>query len=324
MSRWSVKMAGALVLGMGLLAAMVPAQARQASAPSAAASRWVPMLWEVKGQGEARVYLLGSTHLLEPADYPLPADVEAAYAAADRLVFELAPAQMQSPALATAMLRAGRRTDGRRLQDALPSAQWQALGQWAQRRSLPLQSLQGSKPWFVALNISLTEMAASGLKAELGLDRHLMARGAADGKPMAGLEDGLAQIALFDTLDAAQQQAMLAEALDDAGNGARMRGLLDAWRSGDVAVFWQQSGAPLAERHPALYQAINVARNSDWLGQLPQWLAADQGTTLMVVGALHLAGDDGLVARLRADGHAVTRVCTVAGCPPGERRPRRR
>lgn len=323
MSLWKSVAAG-LLLATGLLAAPQPVLARGSEA-GAAAARWVPMLWEVHGSGDARVLLLGSTHLLEPEDYPLPVDVEAAYARAGRLVFELHPAQMQSPALAAAMLAAGRRTDGRRLQDELPTGQWQALSAWAGRRSLPVTALQGSKAWFAALNVSLTEMAAGGLQADLGLDRHLMARAGSDGRPMQGLEDGLAQIALFDRLDSAAQQAMLEEALADAGDGGqRWRALLAAWRSGEAARFWEKAGAPLASSHPVLYQAINVQRNEAWMEQLPQWLGAGQGTTLVVVGALHLVGNDGLVERLRAAGHQVERVCSVAACPAREGRRRRR
>lgn len=311
------------VILFGLLLGLLPAQ--PASARHAPAAAWVPMLWEVHGDGDARLLLLGSTHLLQADDYPLPADVEAAYARAGRLVFEVDPVQMQSPVLARAMLAAGRRDDGRRLQDELPAAQWQALLDWAGKRGLPAQALQGSKAWLVALNVSLTEMAAGGLQAELGLDRQLMQRGGSDGRSMLGLEDAASQLALFNGLDSGQQQAMLEEALDDASaGGRRWRDLLAAWRSGDAARFWEQAGAPLASRHPALYRALNVQRNEAWLAQLPQWLADGQGTTLVVVGALHLVGDDGLVARLRAGGHRVERLCSVSGCPRREGWLRRR
>jgi len=308
-------MACLLVVSTGLPAAAQPA---------APAAGWVPMLWEVRGQGQARVLLLGSIHLLQERDYPLPVDVQQAYARADRLVFELDPAQMLSPQLAQAMLGAGVRRSGR-LQDELSPAQWQRLGDWAQQQALPLERLQMLKPWFAALTISLQEMAQAGMQAELGLDRHLMGRGQADGKSVRGLEDGLAQIALFDAMGAQEQRQMLDEALDEAGSkGARFQGLLASWRGGEPGAFWAQAGQPLKSGYPALYQAINVQRNQAWLAQLPQWLAEGQGTTLVVVGALHLVGSDGLVEQLQAKGHAVERICTVRACPRQQRRQGRR
>ena len=323
--RWLLAALSACVLAVG---SVLPAAARPEPLPatvaSAPAASWVPLLWEVRGQGQARVLLLGSIHLLEPADYPLPAEVQQAYAQADRVVFELAPEQMLSAELAQAMLRAAARRSGR-LQDDLSPAQWQRLLQWAQQRQMPVERLQLLKPWFAALTISLQEMAAAGLQAELGLDRHLMQRARADGKSVLGLEDGLAQIALFDAMGHAEQQQILAEALDEAdSNGARSQRLLQAWRSGEPAAFWAQAGEPLKKDYPALYQSINVQRNTAWLAQLPQWLQDGHGTTLVVVGAMHLVGSDGLVQRLQSQGYKVQRLCRAGACPNEQRRRSRR
>lgn len=78
----------------------------------------VPLLWKVDGKG-GTLYLLGSFHVLKPSDYPLSPDVMQAFAKADRLLFELPPADAQSPELAGRMLQVARRTDGRTLQDTL-------------------------------------------------------------------------------------------------------------------------------------------------------------------------------------------------------------
>lgn len=318
---------GALLLALWLpLSALAskPTVVPPAASPQAPAARWAPMLWEVQGQEQARLLLLGSIHLLQETDYPLPAGVQQAYAEADRVVFELAPEQMLSPQLAQAMLRSGVRSRGR-LQDELPAAQWQRLQRWAQQRDMPVERLQMLKPWFAALTISLQEMARAGMRADLGLDRHLMERGKADGKSMLGLEDGLAQIALFDAMGSQEQVQMLAEALDEAASdGARFGDLLASWRAGEPGAFWVQAGQPLKTTYPALYQAINVQRNQAWLAQLPQWLGPGHGTTLVVVGALHLVGSDGLVEQLQAKGYRVQRLCGSTACPTQQRRRSRR
>mgnify|MGYP003453616939 CR=1 FL=1 len=94
------------VLALCLLASPVHASRKPAAATAASAP--VPLLWEVRGAGDSRVLLLGSFHLLQDSDYPLAEDVQQAYAQADRLVFELSPEEMTSPALAGAMLAAAR------------------------------------------------------------------------------------------------------------------------------------------------------------------------------------------------------------------------
>ncbi|RZA05451.1 MAG: TraB/GumN family protein, partial [Proteobacteria bacterium] len=59
-------------------------------------------------------------------------------------------------------------------------------------------------------------------------------------------------------------------------------------------------------------QRINVARNDAWLPKLQKRLT-DPGKddTLVVVGALHLLGTDGVVEKLRAKGYKVERICSA-------------
>ena len=54
---------------------------------------------------------------------------------------------------------------------------------------------------------------------------------------------------------------------------------------------------------PALYKRINVERNDAWLPKIEQRLTQPgSDDTLVVVGALHLLGEDGVVEKLRAQG----------------------
>ena len=56
-------------------------------------------------------------------------------------------------------------------------------------------------------------------------------------------------------------------------------------------------------------QRLNVDRNRAWLPELRKRLdGASQDDTLVVVGAMHLLGDDGLVAVLKAKGYTVERM----------------
>src|SRR3546814_16775952 len=71
----------------------------------------VPLLWKVS-DADNSVYLLGSFHLLRQEDYPLSPDVDAAFADAESLLFEMSPAEMESPTLALRMWQAALRSDG--------------------------------------------------------------------------------------------------------------------------------------------------------------------------------------------------------------------
>jgi uncharacterized protein YbaP (TraB family) len=300
-----------LLLGSGVV------QAR-GDAPAAKATPPVPLLWKVTGPGDSRVYLLGSFHLLRAQDYPLAADVDQAFAASKRVVFELSPQDMQSPQLTQKMLQAAVRTDGTELKRDLDPATWTKLQAYATANNLPLAQLQGMKPWFVGLTITLGQFTKMGLDPNLGLDRHFMQRAATAGKPTSGLEDIDTQVGVLSGMSAAEQQQMVAEALDQADKAdAEGRKLHDAWRRGDDKLLWTSMAAQMRGEYPQLYKRINTDRNDAWVPKLQQYLQAGQGGTLVVVGTLHLLGDDGVVDKLKAKGFKVQRVCT--GCAKPKR-----
>lgn len=301
---------------LGLLLALVVAFPAAASVP-------VPLLWKA-GNGERNVYLLGSFHLLKPADYPLSADVDAAFDDAESLLFEMPPEELGSIALAMEMGRAALRTDGTTLDSELPPATAQRLRAWLeanqarlQARGLSAPMLQLFEPWFVGLNIALLGMGDAGLDPELGLDRHFAREAAAAGKPTAGLETGSDQVAFLDGMDRVEQVQMLEEALANAQPGSGdIEELHALWRAGDAAALWDRMAREMQRKYPRLYERINVERNEAWLPRIEARLrGSGDEDTLVVVGALHLLGEDGLVARLRARGYTVERICSACAAP---------
>lgn len=275
-----------------------------------------PALWRVS-DADNSLYLLGSFHLLKPDDYPLSVTVQAAFDDAEAVLFELPPQEMGSPATAMAMSRAALRGDGTRLADEIGPELDAKLGAWATANSdalaksgLSAPLLQHFEPWFVALLISNIEMAKLGLDPALGLDAHFVAEAAKAGKPGAGLETAASQIALLDGMGKAEQLQFLTEALQDSRDAKRQTEAMHAaWRRGDDRTMWREMGLEMRREYPALYRRINVERNDAWLPALQARLdAPGNDDTLVVVGALHLLGEDGVVAKLRAKGYKVERL----------------
>ena len=305
-----IKRAG-LLLATSLLVA-VPLLTSAAAPKPAAKQPPVPLLWKVSGAQGSELYLLGSFHLLKADDYPLSADVDRAFAGAQRLLFELSPEEMNSPQLATQMMQAALRRDGRQLKDDLDAATWQRLERWGVANNMPVDRLAGFKPWFVGLTISIAQMTQQGLDPKSGLDRHLMDRAAQANKPASGLESAASQITMLDSMSIDEQRQLLREALEQVDKGdEQSRQLHDAWRRGDDVMLWRDMAAQMKREYPGLYQRINVDRNNAWLPSLQQWLQPGRGNTLVVVGALHLLGSDGVVEKLRAQGYKVERICSA-------------
>ncbi|MBB6065177.1 TraB/GumN family protein [Pseudoxanthomonas broegbernensis] len=271
----------------------------------------VPLLWKVS-DADNSIYLLGSFHLLGEDDYPLSADVQAAFADAEDLMFELSPEEAASGALPMQMAQAAMRRRAGDLRGDLGPELWARLQAYVASNKLSMAMLEGFEPWFIGLTVGILEMGKQGLNPALGLDRHFMEAAARAGKPAAGLEPASEQIAVLAGMSLDEQRQMLAEALQQAEEGpTQARRLHAAWRAGDAARLWNEMAAEMRRDYPALYARINVARNDAWLPKLEQRLARKDDDTLVVVGALHLLGGDGLVEKLRAKGYRVERICSA-------------
>ena len=176
------------------------------------------------------------------------------------------------------------------------------------------------EPWFVGLTISLIEMDKQGLDPKIGLDMHFIGRAEKTSKPTSGLEKGSEQIAVFDGMSKTEQLQFLEESLNEAQNAkVEIDKLHAAWRRGDAAALLDEMADDMRRDYPQLYRKINVARNDAWVPKLQRMLD-DETTddTLVVVGALHLLGEDGVVEKLRAKGYKVERVCSA--CAGGKKR----
>ncbi len=272
-----------------------------------------PLLWRIS-DADNRVYLLGSFHLLKKTDYPLPADIEHALADAEHVVFEVTPAELADPTVPMKMLRRALTPGDAAFGKVAPSAT--AAKVRAQLASLGLSAEQFDRlePWMVSVTLVTALGQKHGYSPEHGLDRHLMARAAALGKPTAGLETLDSQLDALDATPLAEQLASIEETVAEGEDlAARLDELHAAWRGGHVAKLERLAVADMREKTPDTYRRLNVERNRAWMPQVEALLARGKGEdALVVVGALHLLGPDGLVQQAQARGLRVERVCT--GC----------
>ena len=270
-----------------------------------------PAIWKVS-DADNSVYLLGSFHALKSQDYPLSDTVLEAYADAERLAFEVTPDELQSPELPAKMQQAAQLPPGQNLQAVVTEAAWRQLQDWSRSNpAFPIASLNRMEPWFVAILVVSSQAKSQGFESGLGVDQHFMNAAKPAAKPSIGLEKASQQIALFDGMPLRAQQQLLQEALDaDAADNARdLETLRRLWKSGDVAGLQRETVTRMRREYPDLYQSVNVDRNRAWLPQVQAMLddeASDD--TMVVVGTLHLLGDDGLIQLLRKKGYRVERL----------------
>jgi uncharacterized protein YbaP (TraB family) len=100
---------------------------------------------------------------------------------------------------------------------------------------------------------------------------------------------------------------MLAQTLAELDEAeTAMAEMAAAWRAGELDELSDELLEEFAD-FPGLYETLVTKRNAKWVETLEHMLR-DERRHLVVVGALHLVGDDNLVELLAARGHAVERI----------------
>lgn len=271
------------------------------AAPAMAAGGGHPVtLWQLQGQHNV-VYLLGSIHMLRPQDHPLPGVIDDAYREAEVLVMELDMDDMDPAVTQAAFNRAGLMTDGTSLRDLMGEAAYAEAERLAAEIDIPLDMLAQAEPWLAAMTIEMLLLYRVGFNPFLGIEMTMTTRAGTDGKPILGLESVEEQLSFLDNLSLEAQREMLLSALRQ---GATLEDTIDAlilaWREGDTEALEDGLVSSIASQDE-LNRALVVERNRRWVTRILD-LLDDDDDYLVVVGAMHLVGDDGVPRLLEERG----------------------
>ncbi len=264
------------------------------------------VFWEVTGQHNT-LYLLGSVHVLQSGNRALPAVTDSAYADAEVLVEELdvyaAASDMLTPEAQALQFLPQGQTLAALLDDPPLHEKLRAV---AGSLALDMDYLNRMRPWYAATLLSSMRLMKAGYSSQDGVDFQIAERARRDGKPIVGLETATQQFGYFAALPMEEQRRFLAGSLEESDGSGDLRGLTEAWRGGDLVALEKELQQGMQES-PVLFQSIVVQRNRDWLPRLEQMLGDPEKDYLVVTGALHMVGPQGLVELLRKKGYKVTR-----------------
>jgi hypothetical protein len=257
-------------------------------------------VWAIRGEHNT-VYLAGSVHLLKAQDSALPAAFDHAYTSAKGLVMELDMDNLDPSAAAGWMLENGMNADGQGLEAIVGSARYQQIATEAKRLGMAKELLDQFAPWVVGMELIELQYAQLGYDANSGVEMQLDQRAKVDGKPIRGLETLEEQLGFLGSMSMPDQLKFLdmtiAELHDTNGD---TQSVVTAWRNGDAGKL----SALLSDEYksfPALYRLLVSDRNRRWVPQIEKLLKEPQNY-FVVVGALHLVGDGGLLELMRRDG----------------------
>lgn len=290
------------VLFFSLAALSGPAKATETDVAHAS-----PALWQVE-KGQGKVYLLGSFHLL-PKNYPwFEGIISQSFDRSEELVMEAemtpeATAGMQATVMKNAFFAADDN-----LQNHLDSVYYGKMLEQAKRlMGLDEAATRKMKPWFLALQISVISIMASGMDPDFGVDKYLEGLAGKRSMTISGLETAQDSMNALMKHPLSVQSAMLTDTLDKLDDFKRyINSYLAAWASGDSDVLSHTMLADMA-KHQAMYQALLVDRNKNWLPAIEAHINGNR-TIFIVVGAAHLVGPDGIVTMLRDKGYHVDKI----------------
>lgn len=263
-------------------------------------------LWEVDN-AKGRMFILGSVHFLRAEDHPLPEPMQAAYRGADVIVMELDLDDLNPIQAQAALTRMAIDPDGRNLAELMGRKDFETARRDAAAIQIDLSTMQTFEPWYAALQVTQLRLAQLGLDPGYGVESRLVIAAKRDGKEIRGLETFEEQLGALDALPLPAQNIFLLQTLEEAADiQDSMDSILRDWRRGDVDALERELLAGLSDQ-PELYERILVERNRRWTEVLAK-LAGEERNYLVVVGALHLVGDDSVLRMLAAAGYRSRQV----------------
>jgi uncharacterized protein YbaP (TraB family) len=264
-------------------------------------------VWQVT-KGKQHLYIAGTVHLLPPEQFPLPQEFSQAYSQADTLVFETDVRELETAKGMQLLMQHAMYSDGRSLSQVLSANSYQQLQQYAKTQGVDLAPLNNFKPDFVLLTLMQVALQKAGMAGE-GVDMHFLKQAVADNKPMLFLETVEQQLAMLLNISAENEDAFVTQNLQQLSElESELIKIIAAWRSGDTDTMAALAMAFTDTPEGKLfYDALVVQRNKNWLPQLEQMMATPE-VELVLVGALHLAGEANVLQLLREQGYSITQL----------------
>lgn len=264
------------------------------------------IFYRISGKGlEKPSYLFGTYHLMGSSFLTENTRIEAALRESRGVVVETV---LDSAAMMTTTMLA-LMTD-KKLSDLLPPSVADSLDKELQQEAgAGLAMLEMFKPVMVGVMLSMTYIqkdAAATLQTYAGtpLDQYVAVTAQEKGKTLTALETPTEQAAILYNLGTVEEQAAMLTFMLRNEERVRKEGvqLLEAYVANDLRKMQQLGDASadyMGDMRPLLDE-----RNQRWMSVLPTLMQKE--STFIAVGALHLAGEQGLIALLTKAGYTVT------------------
>ena len=273
------------------------------------------LLWKISGNGlETPSHILGTYHLNGVETFDAIPGARAALEASSQVVGEIVMSDMGD--MATQLQLAALMPEGESYRNMLSESDYEALdGGLKELMGVGLDQLGVLKPGMISMTLAIVLFAKAfpevNIQAIVPMDNFVQNFATEKGWPIVAFETVDDQIhAMFDAEPMKVQAESLACFMRSIDyNVEATKKLKATYEAADLAALYNDSfndannPCPYSE---AAKQAMLKGRNDKWLARLPEIMKA--APSFVAVGALHLAGEEGLLFQLDKMGYTVEAV----------------
>jgi uncharacterized protein YbaP (TraB family) len=301
--------------GRNLFESMAPDRKAEITAATAAVPFAYGNFWRAT-RGDEVITIAGTYHFDDPRHGPTIAALAPIIDTATTVLVEAGPEEEK--ALMDLVANDPSRmliTSGPTLFEQLPPDVWARLSDAMSKRGIPSFMAAKFRPWYILAVLAVPPCAMAQMTDPKGLDGLVIDEALAKGKPIRALEPFETIFQIFDSMSEDEIMAMLEStlALEDRSEDHAAT-LADSYFAGDSRAIWElmrfvsydlpgyTRDQVDAEFHK-MEEVLMKARNRAWIPVLTE--AASEGPAFAAFGALHLSGEEGVLALLQDEGFSI-------------------
>ncbi len=250
-------------------------------------------VWLVE-KGANKVYLGGTIHLLRATDYPLPVEFEKAYHQSQLVTIRQMLFKMSYH-------------DKRTIQSETSPEVYQQLNNYAKSAGISLKFMRKAKPGMLMSAFMLNELGKIGVNQE-GIDMYFLNKALDDNKKTLFLETPVQQIDFLAEIGIGNEDRFYQSLMRDIEQTQTLFSkMVKYWRSGNNVMLDAATNQMMKADSPQTFETLIVQRNLNWLPTIEQYFETPE-IELILVGAAHLIGEQGLLNKLAAKGYKVSKL----------------
>ncbi|PKG81559.1 TraB/GumN family protein [Colwellia sp. 75C3] len=263
-------------------------------------------VWKVS-KGNDHIFIGGTVHILPPSEFPLPTEFDEAYSKSDSIVLEAKLPDASDTNFQMKMMQQMAYGNGQTISDFISAKTQKNLSHYIASLGVNLTMLEHFKPGFLMTMLAQFEAQKAQLSGE-GVDIFYSKKAQQDNKSIAYLESVTFQLNMIASMGIGDEERFIKSNLEQMKDFKTMfLAVLKAWRSGDEQQLNTLAIMPMKEDPKTLKQLLND-RNKNWIPHIERMFANNGKSSdkeFVLVGVAHLAGDESVLALLKAKGYRV-------------------